>query len=311
MKVLVLQGGDSPEREVSLNTGRAIADALASRGHRAVTLDPMPNGRLDAGTLSSLLAAVTREAPDVVFIALHGGSGEDGHIQALLDLAGIPYTGSGMLGSALAMDKSVAKELFERHGVPTPPWRALMSPDVTALRSAVGEIGGLPVVVKPVNGGSTVGTTIVRDGGSFAQAIEEAVRCDRHVLVEQYIPGREITVAVLDGEALPVVEIVPLSGFYDYESKYTTGRTRYVVPAELPGRVASEARDRAERAYVALRCRGAVRVDFRMTDESVIFCLEVNSIPGMTATSLLPMAAKAAGIEFPVLVERLCRTALI
>lgn len=305
MNVLVLLGGASPERKVSLVTGGAIADALEARGHAVTRLDPGGGG--DA--VLAIVDAVRRATPDVVFVALHGGEGEGGHVQAVLDLAGVPYTGSGVTGSVVAMDKALSKELFVQHDIPTAPWRVLGAGEGAALGGAIEAVGNVPVVIKPVRGGSTVATSIVREAADADAAFRAVFEWDHEALIEAFVPGRELTVGVLGVSALPVVEIVPESGFYDYESKYTAGRSRYVVPAEVSPAVAAEAQSLAERAVRVLRCNSGSRVDFRL-DGDRLFCLEVNTVPGMTPTSLLPMAAKAVGMDFGALVERLCGDAV-
>lgn len=330
LTIAVLLGGTSEERRVSLASGRAIVEALRSRGHEVVPVDPAfgaipadeeprflggdvgvapPTleelrrmGRIAVGPALAELPAV-RES-DVVFLALHGGTGENGHVQAMLDVAGIRYTGSGMLGSALAFDKRVSKELLARAGVPTPAWT---EPGV-ALEEGPAELG-LPLVVKPAGGGSTVGLTVVRDAADLSAAVDLAADYDPDVLLETFVPGRELTVTVLDGEALPVVEIIPGNEIYDYESKYTPGKSEYVVPAELEAGAAEELKRLAERAYRVLRQESVSRVDFRRRPDGTFWCLEANSLPGMTATSLVPKAAAAAGISFPELCERIAVSA--
>lgn len=330
MTIAVLLGGTSEERRVSLASGRAIVEALRDRGHEVVPVDPAfgaipadeeprflggevgvapPTleelrrmGRIALGPALPELPAV-REA-DVVFLGLHGGTGENGHIQAMLDVAGIRYTGSGMLGSALAFDKRVSKELLARAGVPTPAWAERR----TSPQEATTELG-LPLVVKPAGGGSTVGLTVVRDAGELPAAVELAAEYDPDVLLECFVPGRELTVTVLEGEALPVIEIIPGNEIYDYESKYTPGKSRYVVPAELGAGEADELKRLAVRAYRALRQESVSRVDFRRRPDGTFWCLEANSLPGMTATSLVPKAAAAAGISFPELCERIAFSA--
>ncbi len=306
MKVLVLLGGSSSEREVSLDTGAGVAAALESAGHAVETFDPAPDGRFD---MTSLLDRVTGGRYDVVFIALHGGAGEDGHVQALLDLAGVPYTGSGMAASTLAMDKVIAKSIFEKVGVPTPAWRSPAG-ELRDVRAAVEKIGGYPIVMKPICGGSTVGISIVDDEAALEPAIRAALEWDDRLFVEAYIPGRELTVAVLGDEALPVVEIVPDGGFYDYEHKYTSGKSRYIVPADIPEALAEETSRLGLLAFRQLRCAGVARVDFRLDEASNLFCLELNTVPGMTELSLVPMAAKETGLDFPALTDRLCRLAI-
>ncbi len=323
MKVLVLMGGSSTERDVSLATGEGVSKALVAQGHDVIPVDPAtgkalplkfleehriseaPEGRgLEPGvTERSLTLARAPELgeADVVFIALHGGIGEDGTVQALLDLAGVPYTGSGMLASALAMDKARTKMLFRAAKIPTPKFRLLKSRDESWDPKAY---GGFPVVVKPNSQGSSVGVHIVQKPEQLDAALDDAFKY-APVLVEQFVPGREVTVAVLDGKALPVIEIIPEAGFYDYKHKYTKGETKYVVPAEIPEAVADEASRLAKLAYTTLGCRGVARVDFRLDPDDALFCLEVNTIPGMTETSLVPMAAGEAGIGYEELVEKL------
>jgi D-alanine-D-alanine ligase len=259
---------------------------------------PVPPG----ATLTELPAL--RNA-DIVFLALHGGEGENGRIQAVLDLAGISYTGSGVIGSAIAFDKRVSKELFARAGVPTPVWTPRDAPVDEVVRAL-----GLPLVVKPANGGSTVGLTVVRDAQALPSAIELAATYDPDVLCEAFVDGRELTVTVLDGVALPVIEIIPTNEVYDYESKYTPGKSTYVVPAELASGETDELCRLAVAAFHALRQESYSRIDFRRSTDGSFWCLEGNSLPGMTATSLVPKAAAAAGIEFPELCERLVLAAL-
>lgn len=336
MKVAVLMGGTTSEREISLRTGRGMAQALRSLGHEVLAVDAA-NGRLlpageeeraapdaaiatrdsagtsDPGALVS--AAAIRDA-EVVLIALHGGAGENGTLQALLDLAGKPYTGSGVMASALAMNKAMSKRVFLQAGVPTPAWLLVEAEGALATELLAGSIPpavaaiGLPLVVKPNEEGSTVGLTIVRDWPATAAAFREAARHGHEILLEQYIEGRELTVAVVGDQALPIVEIRPKSGFYDYESKYTAGRSEYFCPADLPAAVTDRVQALGIAASRALDCRGVSRVDFRLDAGDVPWCLEVNTIPGMTATSLVPMAAKAAGMSYEQVVQRMIELAL-
>jgi D-alanine-D-alanine ligase len=242
---------------------------------------------------------------DVVFLALHGGAGEDGRLQALLDLVGVPYTGSGYLGSGLAMDKQISKQLFERAGVPTPAYCLAPADAATVAREV-----GFPVVVKPSKQGSTVGLTVVRAPQALAEAIATAYAFDDEVLIEAYIEGRELTVGILGERALPVVEIRPKHAIYDYECKYTKGMSEYLVPAPLTDEQAETLQELAQRAHRALKLRGYSRIDFRMDPQGRVFCLEANSLPGLTQTSLLPKAAAAAGISFPELCDQIVRAAL-
>jgi D-alanine-D-alanine ligase len=262
--------------------------------------------RLGASAVGAALADLpaVRKA-DVAFLALHGEFGEDGTVQGLLDLAGVPYTGSGCLGSAVAFDKRVSKELLAHGGVPTPAWTG-----TSAAPEEIVAALGLPMVVKPSSGGSTVGLSVVRSEGELEPAIELAARYDDDVLCEAFIPGRELTVAVLEGEALPPVEIIPSHEIYDYECKYSEGMSRYEAPADLAAAETERLQDLAVRAYLALRQTSYSRVDFRRAEDGSFWCLEANSLPGLTSTSLVPKAAKAAGIGFPELCERIARAAV-
>jgi len=333
MRVAVILGGDSAERDVSLASGAGIIRALRSRGHDVRALDPAlaPGANAepliakigerppeDLAPLASdeafaWLHAETLRSADVVFVALHGGKGEDGTIQALLEAAGIAYTGSGILGSALAMDKDRSKALFREAHVPTAPHLLL---DVSSEREranagpAVEKALGFPVVVKPNRQGSSVGFSYVADSSGLEKALMLAGRFGGDCIVERYIPGREITAAIFGAAALPLVEIIPEGGFYDYKRKYTKGTSRYVVPAELDARVTERIMSEGVAAFNALACRDYARVDFRLSPQGEPFCLEVNTLPGMTELSLVPMAARAAGIEFEELVERICAMAM-
>jgi D-alanine-D-alanine ligase len=327
MKVALLMGGRSSEREISLRTGRGIAQALRNLGHEVLAVDAangrlLPAGEEEQGALpaeavrhlpaaatSALAHAEAVSQADVVFLALHGGAGEDGTVQALLELAGKPYTGSGVLASAMAMDKAMTKRIFEHEGIPTPKWvlaRAGERMPVVDARA----LGGYPLVVKPNAEGSTVGLTIVTDPGDLPGALELAARYGTEVLIEQFIPGRELTVAVLGDQALPIVEIRPHGGHYDYESKYTAGQSEYFCPADLPEPLAARIRELGLRAARVLGCRGVSRTDVRLSPQNEPYFLEVNTIPGMTPTSLVPMAAKAAGMSYDELVSRMIDLAL-
>ena len=288
----VLMGGRSAEREVSLRTGAAILASLRRCGHRAVGIDA---GR-------DLPRVLARRGVSVAFIALHGRGGEDGTVQGLLECLGIPYTGSGVLASALAMDKKHSKWVFRAHGLPTPEFEVVA-------RGVRGtwplERLETPVVVKPICEGSSVGISVVRSRRALAGALATAFRYDAEALVERYIPGRDLTVGVLGDEALAVVEMRPRGGFYGYEPKYKEGETEYFVPAPLTARQTGRAQELALAAHRALGCRGASRVDFRLDERGRPFLIEVNTIPGMTATSLLPKSAGAVGIGFDELVARI------
>jgi D-alanine-D-alanine ligase len=330
MHITVLTGGTSSERDVALASARQIVAALRERGHDVSVVDTAL-GYVPARDEASLLeAAVGAEPPslehlrslerglllsglaglravrdaDVLFLALHGGHGEDGTLQTLLEMVGVPYTGSGRLGSAMAMDKDISKRLFRQAGVPTADW--CMAP-VPAMRA--GEQFGWPLVVKPSKEGSTVGLTIVKEASGFDAAVALARQYDDEVVVERFVPGRELTVGILEGKALAVGEIIPRHEVFDYECKYTPGMSSEIFPADLPDEVARECGRLGVLAHEALKLGGYSRVDFRLTPEGRLFCLEVNTLPGMTATSLMPQSAAAVGIEFPELCERICRTA--
>jgi D-alanine-D-alanine ligase len=329
MKIAVLFGGTSEERDVSIASAAQIIPALRALGHEVFAVDTA-TGRLAPADERQLLASgVAPEPPsttameqvrgravafapgasdirsaDVVFLALHGGAGEDGRLQAMLDLAGLAYTGSNHIASAVAMDKDLSKKLFRSAGVPTADW--LMAPAEPAdVESSL----GWPVVVKPSKQGSTVGLTVVRQASDLAAAIILAASFDDEVMVEKFIVGREFTVGVLDGTALPVGEIIAPGEVFDYQAKYQIGGAREVFPADLPPAEAAQLQEYALRAHRVLKLGAYSRVDFRRDANGGFWCLEANSLPGMTATSLLPQAAKVAGISFSELLERICKGA--
>jgi len=298
-KIAVLMGGTSAEREVSLSTGKQILGALDETRYAFTSLD--------TAEMPALLKSLTEDRPDVAVIALHGKGGEDGTLQGLLDLLSIRYTGSGVLASALAMDKAMSKRVLTAAGV-------LMPQDTTLRRgeTLVGEIA-LPCIVKPNALGSTIGMAIARTSAEISPAVEAAFGYDDTVLIEQFITGTEITVPILGNaelEVLPIVEIVPNGGFYDYEAKYTAGATDEIVPARISETLAAEARRIAQLCHRTLGCRGMSRTDMIITPEGQIYTLEVNTIPGMTPTSLLPRSAEAAGYTFARLLDRLIALAL-
>lgn len=291
-KIAVLLGGLSAEREVSLRTGRAVLTALGEAGYQVVAIDA---GR-------DLAARLVEERVEVAFIALHGRFGEDGTVQGLLELLGVPYTGSGVLASSVAMDKVTTKKLLLHQGIVTPDFTVFRAgDDRAALRR---NWRRYPLVVKPAREGSTIGVSIVQGEGDLDAALDEGLRHDRTVLIEEFIAGAEVTVGVLDGEALPIIQVVPKAGFYDYANKYTAGRTEYLLPAPLPAAIYAQLQQQAAAAYQALGCSGAARIDFMVRGEQT-FCLEVNTIPGMTETSLLPKAAGHAGLSFGELAQRI------
>ncbi len=289
-KIGVLAGGWSAEREVSLRTGQAALTALLARGYQAQLIDPdhhLPQQLQDAGI-------------DVAFVALHGQGGEDGTVQGLLEVMQTPYTGSGVLASSMAMDKIVTKQLLLYHGLPTPGFDYVKPGETPG--DLLRRCQRLPLVVKPSREGSTVGISIARNMQELEAGLDVAAKLHGTLMVEDYIDGDELTVAVVNGQAMPIIQIVPQGGFYDYQAKYTSNTTQYLVPAPLAPDVAAQIQDVALQASRVLGCRGAARVDFMKTKDN-FYCIEVNTIPGMTATSLLPKAAAAAGIAFEELVE--------
>jgi len=330
MKIAVLFGGTSEERDVSIASAAQVIPALRSLGHEVVAVDTAA-GRLAPPEERKLLASGVAPAPpsdqsiaslrsgalanpatvldpaemDLVFIALHGGAGEDGRLQAMLDLAGLRYTGSNHIASAAAMDKDLSKRLFRAAGVPTADW--LMSP---VAAGAVERTLGFPVVVKPNKQGSTVGLTVVRAAAQLGAALELGLRYDDEVMIERFVAGREFTVGVLDGVALPPGEIIAPGEVFDYQSKYQAGGAREVFPADIPASETGELRRLALAAHRALKLGVYSRVDFRRDLDGGFWCLEVNSLPGLTSTSLLPQAARAAGIDFAALLARICAGAV-
>ena len=300
MKIAVLRGGKSAEREVSLRSGEQVAKALGARGHDITAVD------LDANTWD-----VLRDGDfDCVFNALHGRLGEDGTVQGMFELLGLPYTGSGVLASALCMDKARAGRVLAAIGLHVPEFEELeikagVSPDV--VDRFVKKLG-LPLVVKPVREGSTIGLTIARDADAAASGLVLAARYDRRVLVQRCVMGTEITIGVLatpDLQVLPTLEIVSENPVYDYDAKYTPGRSHHIIPARIPEAARTAASDAAGRAFTELGCSGMARVDIIVASDGTPWVLEVNTVPGLTSLSLLPDAALAAGIEFGVLCQRL------
>ena len=330
MKITVMLGGTSAERDVSLASGARIVEALRSRGHAVTPLDPATGVLSEAAFAQIVQGAMKREPPsldqlrrlertelspvlttlpavrdaDVVFIALHGGQGEDGTIQAMLDAAHVCYTGSGHLASALAMDKDLSKQLFRSAGVTTADW--LMAPASVEQVEAAME---WPVIVKPSKQGSTVGLTKVASPDGLAPAVAEAFLYDDEVMIEQFIPGRELTVGILGTDALPVGEIIPSHELYDYECKYTAGMAREEFPARLSDAQQTAVQEEARHAFRALKLDGYARIDFRMTEDGTFYCLEANTLPGMTELSLIPQAAAAAGMSFAELCEQIVQHA--
>ncbi|NPV28343.1 MAG: D-alanine--D-alanine ligase [Firmicutes bacterium] len=306
-KVAVLLGGLSSEREVSLRTGKQIASALVEKGYQVKEIDPA----------HQLIEGLQEFKPDVVFIALHGKFGEDGTIQGLLELLGFPYTGSGVLASALAMNKVMTKKILLSEGIETAPFYVfkrdeLEYKETAQIASEIAEHLKLPVVVKPACQGSTIGVSVARNQKELEDAIACALHFDELSFAEQFIEGVEVTASVLgtkEPQVLPLIEIVSKTGFYDYTAKYSAGLSRHIIPARISPGVAEKVEAVALKVYRALNCRHFARIDFMISNHGVPYVLEVNTIPGMTPTSLFPDAAQAAGISFPDLVSRLVEEA--
>jgi D-alanine-D-alanine ligase len=294
-RVGVIMGGPSSERAVSLNSGKGVLAALLSRGHDAVGVDWQS---LD----EDLVGRLRKEGVEAAWIALHGTYGEDGCVQGLLECAAIPYTGSGVLASAIAMDKIATRRVFDQEGIESPRWRRYHgAADVARI--------GFPLVCKPSSEGSSVGVSIVKHEGELAGALHKAQAGRGVVLLEEYVKGREINVGILDGEALGEVEIRPATEFYDYEAKYVRNDTQYLVPAPLTDDERRRLHDLAVRAHQALGCAGASRVDLILGDDGRAICLEINTLPGMTDHSLLPKIAAHRGIDYAELVDRILASA--
>jgi len=306
-KIAVLMGGRSAEREISLKTGKAVYAALQEKGLNVVAIDVDEN----------IVEKIKNEKVDLVFLALHGKYGEDGTIQGMLELLNIPYTGPGVLASAIAIDKIMTKKLLVFSGIPTPRYMFVSKNDFDMnYNKAAGDIIsklGLPVVVKAPTQGSSIGVAFVHKEEELKPGIRLAMEYDNEVLIEELIPGMEVTVSILgnrDPLALPLVEIVSNTGVYDYKAKYTAGMSDHIIPARLPEEVQREIQRIAVQTYEAVGCRGLSRVDFIIDKDFKPYVLEINTMPGMTATSLFPDAARAAGIEFPDLVEKIVELAL-
>ncbi|MEQ2783070.1 D-alanine--D-alanine ligase [Blautia hansenii] len=339
MNIIVLAGGNSTEREVSIASGQGVCKALRERNHKAVLLDPYfgasqkeenlfpaeydvdkaadtmreMSSKLEEtmktrkGFFGPNVLEICKEA-DIVFLALHGANGEDGKVQSVLDLMGIKYTGSGPLSSGMAMDKGITKMVFEAKGVPTPKGITLEKGKCSSQFADYGM--GFPVIVKPCCGGSSVGVCIANNQTEYQAALLEAFSYENEVVVEQFITGREFSVAVVDGKAYPVIEIAPLQGFYDYKNKYQAGSCVETCPADLSSALTKEMQKYAEMGYKALNLQAYARLDFLMDDEGNMYCLEANTLPGMTPTSLIPQEAKAIGMDYPQLCEKLIEVSL-
>lgn len=341
MKIIVLTGGVSSERNVSLASGKGITEALREAGHKVNVIDPIYGTQQPAETgIFNSRPAIGRDFPtveelkaysnrkviecinselfdntDIVFIGLHGKFGEDGKIQSLLEMRGVSYTGSQVTSSAMAMDKDVSKIIFNHFGVPTPGWFMIEKGNYSFdhVDQKIRAYFDYPVVVKPNDEGSTVGLSIIQpdvEDVQLKKALDLAFEYSDRVILEQYIDGREVTVAILGDEALPVVEIKPKNGFYDYEHKYTSGMTEYFCPAEVPEKTAEGLQASALTAHRSLGCKAYSRVDFRLNAKGEFYCLEVNTLPGMTELSLVPKAAKAVNISFPELLNKIIEFSL-
>lgn len=346
MKIVVLAGGLSTERDVSFKTGEMVTKALRENGHQVILLDVFMGysnkeedltGIFDrAEAVSVKVAAIPETAPDlekvkaqrkdqsdnffgpnvielcrmadIVFMALHGENGENGKIQAAFDLFGIRYTGTGYLGSALAMNKGMAKQLFLENGIPTPRGTSLKRGEDAAKIETCGI--HFPCVVKPCSGGSSIGVSIVHDKAEYEQALKEVFRWENELVIEEYVKGREFSVGVIDFQALPIIEIAPVEGFYDYKNKYKAGSTVETCPAELSEQITKEMQGYAEKVAEVLGLNTYSRTDFLLDAKDHIFCLEANTLPGMTPTSLLPQEAKVTGVDFNQLCEKLIESSM-
>ena len=300
--IIVLMGGPSAEAEVSRRTGAAIAEALISKGYHVSTLELNPR---------TVLQDIENLKGDVVFNAIHGRYGEDGALQGALEMAEIPYTGSGIMAHSVGMNKKVSKDVFKGAHIPTAE-SISYNGNLQSKEDIIKDIESkfsLPVVLKPATQGSSIGVTIVKEENQLTKAVTEALTYDPILVVEQYLNGREFTVSVLDGKALAIIEIRPHSGEYDYTSKYTAGATDYLVPAPISADMTKEMQAIGELVYREVQASGAIRVDVMTDDKDNMYVLEYNTIPGMTATSLVPKAAKEVGIDFPELCEKILLTA--
>jgi D-alanine-D-alanine ligase len=304
-RIGVLAGGKSAEREVSLKSGNAVYKALHGMGYDAVLIDASDN----------ICESLKREGVGLVFIALHGGHGENGAVQGLLDVIGIPYTGSGVLASALAMDKEASKKIFLYHDIPVTPFRVMsydMPTDPENPRSLIDSLIDfeMPWVVKPSHEGSSIGVSIVKNKDEIAGAIEQAFSYGKKIIIEQYIRGKEIQIGILGQRVLGGVEVRPSKEFYSYEAKYTAGLTEYILPPEVDDSIYDILKTTALKAHNALGCTGATRVDLILDRAGAPYVLEVNTIPGLTETSLLPKIAALAGMGFQDLIEEMLRLAI-
>ena len=297
MKIAVFMGGSSPEREVSLSSGRGVTEALKQAGFDVTLYDVQWT---ENDSLFDVIEELRHDGTALVFLALHGGLGENGGIQGLLEAAGLPYTGSGITASAVAMDKDISKTIFRYHTIPTASWIAGGSGKIDIEKAET--VIGYPCVVKPVDLGSTIGLSVVRKQSELARALAFATEFSDKIMVETYIGGKELSVPILAGTALPVIEIRPSHETYDYECKYTAGMSEYFVPAPIPDDLTEEITAYALKVFAVLGLRDIARIDFRLDSDGRPLCFEANTLPGMTSTSLVPKSAAVAGIDFTQLV---------
>lgn len=328
IKVALVLGGTSPERPVSKDTAKAIYGALINLGYDITLVDPaygknQPEKpehffaeedftKLSNRNYVEAINSKLFDEIDIAFIALHGKWGEDGTIQSLLELRGIKYTGSNVLSSSISMDKIMSKILFHHFDIPTPDWFSVRNEttNTKAVQDLIEKEFGYPCVIKPNDQGSTFGLSVCKSKDDVEEALQLSFKYSDKTIVEKYIPGHEMTVGILENKALPVLEIKPKSGLYDYEAKYEKGMSEYEVPAKIPKESEQQLLELGLKAFEALNCSGYGRVDFRMTDDYKVYCLEVNTLPGMTGTSLVPKMAKEIGIPFDELIDRIIKTGL-
>lgn len=339
MNIVVLAGGNSTERDVSISSGEGVCSALRTKNHKAVLVDVYfgkesfgeelfpeeydVKAEADSMREMSKLVAKTEKnrkeffgpnvlsickAADIVFLALHGANGEDGKVQSVFELMGIPYTGTGPLSSGMAMDKGITKMVFEAKGVPTPKGVTLVKEKSETALSAYDM--NYPVIVKPCCGGSSVGVCIANNDAEYEAALKEAFSYEDEIVVEQFVKGREFSVAVVEGKAYPIIEIAPLQGFYDYKNKYNAGSTIETCPAQITKEQTKQMQEYAELGYKVLNLQAYGRLDFIMDENGAMYCLEANTLPGMTPTSLIPQEAKVLGIDYPELCEKLIEVSL-
>lgn len=328
LNIILLVGGTSTERYISKLSSKSIYNAMINLGHNVVLLDPAYGDNQptevekffdekDFGEISNsnYIRCFNRkefENADLVFLGLHGKWGEDGTVQAILDLMGIKYTGSKTLSSAVTMDKILSKILFDKLDIPTPKWFSFNNSEMSSeeVSNKIEKELGYPAIIKPNDQGSTVGLSVCRNSDDVRKALSLAKDYSEKILVEEFIPGRELTVGIIGDEALPVLEIKPKHEIYDYECKYTSGMSEYIVPADIPENIAKELQMTSVKAFKALECDGYARIDFRLSPENKFYLLEINTLPGMTSLSLVPKMAKAIGMSFEQLIDKIIQLSL-